>query len=265
MTTEVSLVLGLRGADRMPLPDGTQTVVEVQDRATRRVAARRAEVHTSTAHIGGLEPHRVYVVRVWPDKHRGCGKFVRLGSEGATLPFYCPVDPKAVRAIDIAGELFEAEDARSEAGLLNITAKMASTRLPTGSTLDEYVDDVARVEPDRIYFETTVNFREFVNAATDGELFEPALDTLHAPFDDNHVVNGSVKTLDRYGNLQLTFHVGKRLGGLIVEADIDEARGIGHLFQVLRNFLPGVETDPYDVHEILRFYQELDPGYELVL
>ena len=48
-------------------------------------------------------------------------------------------------------------------------------------------------------------------------------------------------------------------------ADIDDAAGLEHLFQVLRNELTGRPTHPYDIHEILIKHQMLDPGYELVV
>ena len=44
---------------------------------------------------------------------------------------------------------------------------------------------------------------------------------------------------------------------------IDDANGIGHVFQVLRNFLTDSDTHPYDIHEILTFHQSLDTLYEL--
>jgi hypothetical protein len=35
------------------------------------------------------------------------------------------------------------------------------------------------------------------------------------------------------------------------------------VFQVLRNQLTNRPTHPYDIHELLHFYQKLDPGYSL--
>jgi hypothetical protein len=50
-----------------------------------------------------------------------------------------------------------------------------------------------------------------------------------------------------------------------VDVDIDDAAGLGHVFQVLRNTLTGRPTHPYDIHEILVSYQQLDPGYRFVV
>ena len=74
----------------------------------------------------------------------------------------------------------------------------------------------------------------------------------------------SFKSFDLYGNLQLTFL--ERAGGeLLVDADIDEAAGLLHLFHVLRNALTSDATHPYDIHEILTFHQALNTGYRLVV
>ncbi|MCI0553639.1 MAG: hypothetical protein L0287_22050, partial [Anaerolineae bacterium] len=51
----------------------------------------------------------------------------------------------------------------------------------------------------------------------------------------------------------------------IVDADIDDANGIGHIFQVAEHELTGSITHPYDIHQILFYYQRIDPGYNLVV
>ena len=40
-------------------------------------------------------------------------------------------------------------------------------------------------------------------------------------------------------------------------AEINVADVLGHIFS-------GVETDPYDIHEILWFFQQLDAEYRLL-
>jgi hypothetical protein len=50
----------------------------------------------------------------------------------------------------------------------------------------------------------------------------------------------------------------------IAEIDIDDAAGLAHVFQVMRNHLTGEPTHPYNIHEILMAHQNLDPGYDLV-
>jgi hypothetical protein len=74
---------------------------------------------------------------------------------------------------------------------------------------------------------------------------------------------GSFKTEDRYGNLQLTFFV--RGDEWLADIDIDDAGGLEHVFQVVRNAVTGRPTHPYDIHQILIAWQQTDPGYELVV
>jgi hypothetical protein len=51
---------------------------------------------------------------------------------------------------------------------------------------------------------------------------------------------------------------------VVAEIDIDDAAGLGHVFQVLRNHFTGKPTHPYNIHQILLVHQQLDPGYDLV-
>ena len=51
----------------------------------------------------------------------------------------------------------------------------------------------------------------------------------------------------------------------VVDMDIDDAAGLAHVFQVLRNALTDRPTHPYDIHQILIAYQRLDPGYSFVV
>jgi hypothetical protein len=85
---------------------------------------------------------------------------------------------------------------------------------------------------------------------------------LHSP-PAGFTAGGSFKTDDSYGNLQLTFW--QSGDNWTADIDIDDAAGLEHVFQVLRNTLSGRPTHPYDIHEILIAHQEIDPGYELIV
>jgi hypothetical protein len=50
-------------------------------------------------------------------------------------------------------------------------------------------------------------------------------------------------------------------GDCVADIDIDDAAGIEHVFQVVKNKLSGNPTHPYNIHEILVGYQHNDPGY----
>jgi hypothetical protein len=58
----------------------------------------------------------------------------------------------------------------------------------------------------------------------------------------------------------LTFFTNNN-GDCVADIDIDDAAGIEHVFQVLKNKLSGNPTHPYNIHEILAGFQHNDPGY----
>jgi hypothetical protein len=97
-----------------------------------------------------------------------------------------------------------------------------------------------------------------------GGSFHEAPEALHTPPKDFQRA-GSFKTGESSGNLQLTFFSSLAPVPLAfkVDADIDDAGGLEHVFQVLRNFLTQTPTHPYDIHQILTFFQALDPLYQL--
>ena len=251
----------LYNASRKPLHDETRVMVQWGEHDLSEVVvpptSYEAAFRFRPEAIG-----RVVKVRAFPVKHRAVGKFVCLRERNEVVALHCPVKPEAVKAVNFEpfhfGD-FEARDIERKVGLRNVWAKMEATKLT------EHVARVVDVRRDRIWFEPDQKLADLVAKATDGVHFEPANATLHSPLEKGFVVCESVKTPDRYGGLQLIFwgRPGERAS--MVEADIDDASGIGHLFQVLRNALPGVSTNPYDIGEILRFHQELDPGYELVV
>jgi hypothetical protein len=67
----------------------------------------------------------------------------------------------------------------------------------------------------------------------------------------------------RRGTWRLTFFA--RGDQWLADIDIDDANGIAHMFQVLRNAITGRPTHPFDVRELLVSYQKLDPGYALIV
>jgi hypothetical protein len=95
----------------------------------------------------------------------------------------------------------------------------------------------------------------------DGDLFRSVNGALHEP-PDGFAPAGSFKTHDAFGNLQLTFF--RKAADWQAEVDIDDAAGLPHVFQVMRNHLTGDPTHPYNIHQILMAHQHLDPGYRLL-
>ena len=147
-----------------------------------------------------------------------------------------------------------------QACLFNITKKSASTPLRDGSTCLDHYKSLIRMEQDRLFIRINPALMEEVE---NSPLFHSVSPALHEPV-PGYTITESFKTLDRYGNLQLTFQRHGTTGGdYLADVDIDDAQGIEHLFQVLRNSISG-PTNPYDIHDILVTDQQLDPGYSFV-
>jgi hypothetical protein len=154
------------------------------------------------------------------------------------------------------------------AGLLNLFAKMRSITLAEGATTGwSYVDTLEQVERDRIHALVQPSLFDQVKRTP---CFAEASGLLHGSMEGFRRVM-SFKTREPFGNLQLTFFAreGDTLPTL-VDADVDDAAGIEHADQVLRNesqkfvrkllggIFPGLpegKTHPYDIHQILIFHQ----------
>jgi len=145
---------------------------------------------------------------------------------------------------------------RRDAVRANIEAKLRHT-VVGGSPLFDLVTEEISVRKDRVFYQVSAEMANVLErtgavGAVSGSLHDPP-----AGFESV----ASYKTPDDRGNLQITlFRRGNRWRA---DVDIDEAAGIRHGFEVLRNHLTGHKTHPYDVHQILVWYQGIDPGYEL--
>lgn len=228
----------------------------------------------------------VYAVQVDPVSYRAAGVFVNVSPGGASLTMTFPVDPAKITQLvaPFAGmrpdgqrmlndtqnllgfpglsgkDLYEALDNIRKAGLLNIIAKASATAMTNGKAVSSYLMHLLELRGDRFHAVVPRELREETKNSAQAGLFYEAPEGLHRPpagFD--HA--GSFKTPDHYGNLQLTFFSNGT--DWVADIDIDDAGGLEHVFQVLRNELTNGTTNPYDIHEILVRYQQIDPGYEL--
>jgi hypothetical protein len=95
--------------------------------------------------------------------------------------------------------------------------------------------------------------------------FQSAPDDLHTPLAGFEKAEGSFKSRDGHANLQVTFMRESASGRLAADIDIDEAAGIGHGFEVIRNALFKNRTNPYLIREFLLaadpVERTLDPAY----
>ncbi|HEV3216054.1 MAG TPA: hypothetical protein VGZ27_10050 [Vicinamibacterales bacterium] len=230
----------------------------------------------------------VYSVQVHPLSYRPVGMFAMVG-DGVDdpAPMVFPVDPVKVTGIDApafttllpdgqrilqastsvknftglsgAGLYDKLDDVR-KAGFLNILQKSNATAFDGGRSVASYFQSLTEMQGDRFFAAVHQDLPDATANSVHSGLFHPVDEALHTPppgFDPA----GSFKTQDLYGNLQLTFFSNGT--DWISDTDIDDAQGILHIFQVVGNWVTGTPTNPYDIHEILVAYQQLDPGYEL--
>ena len=283
------LLIRLRDVGGKPLDDLADVIVSAPQ-SNQTVAVKKDVKATHTVKVTGLVPLTPYLVRVFPARHRPVGQFVRAPAAGsASVQFSLPVDPERVTAVTfpayaeldgraqdilkgsalevpagVAGQaLYEVLPDLAKAGLLNLVAKMARTALPGGTTVLDHLTSLYRLRGDRLFADVATGLRDLVISAVGDGMFRPVSGSLHTP-PPGYQAADSFKTLDPYGNLQVTFFssVSAPLR-FKADIDIDDAGGIAHVFQVLAHTLTGGETHPYDIHEILVFHQLLDPGYRL--
>src|SRR5690606_5498316 len=117
-------------------------------------------------------------------------------------------------------------------GLLNLFAKMSGVAFDDGRTVWSYVSGIFGIRADRIFIDVEPELRERVEEAVPTGRFRPVSGKLHEP-PQGFSRAGSFKSSEPYGNLQLTFFATIEPPlAYKVDADIDDAAGLGHAFQV---------------------------------
>lgn len=235
-------------------------------------------------------PQGVYRIEVDPPAYLPVSQFVNLNASGITdLRLTFPVDTRKIERVEFplfqdlpesvqhllkrsntvlafegttGAALFGAFDDIRRAGLLNITTKAQSALLANGKTVFPQVQQLLEVRGDRFFARVPKELREETKNSVDAGLFRPVDGSLHHP-PAGYSLAGSFKTEDRYGNLQLTFFMNGN--DCVADIDIDDAAGLDHLFQVVRNAITGRPSHPFNIHQILVFHQKLDPGYRFVV
>jgi hypothetical protein len=233
------------------------------------------------------EPQGLYTLEITAPSYRPVARFVTIPASGvkrelvtlpirhdrarAIFPSYDELDERVrgllERSRRVRGHegltgraLYDALSDVARAGLLNIAKKSLATEFKNGADLLPHVTLLDSLG-DRCFVEVPRALIEQMPALVDGELFRPVNGALHeAP--DGLVAAGSFKTADAFGNLQLTFF--QNDAQCRADVDIDDAAGLGHVFQVARNHVSGQPTHPFNIHQILIAHQHLDPGYRLV-
>ena len=284
-----AIVVRVGNAMRQPLDDQMDvSVMSAQTDSTVAVASNVAG--QAPIRFEKLAEGQPYIIKVFPMRHRPVAQFAFAGPEEdpRLVQLYCPLHPDRVRAAKfpeydkVAPELKRVLDCSTvegvngqgeaiyagltplqKAGLFNLFGKMNSFGFDEQRTIWTFVDSVFRVRADRVFANVQPALRDLVKGAVATERFHEAPAKLHTPPPGfGHA--GSFKTQEQYGNLQLTFFVSAAAPLTFkVDADIDDAAGLGHTFQVIRNFLTKGTTHPYDIHQILAFRQEVFLPYDL--
>lgn len=274
---------------RRPLEDEVDVFVEsTQTGAT--VSSLRAVPGDAAIRVEQLTERQTYLVKVFPRRHRPVAQFATAGpdTDPSAVVLHCPLHPDRVRAATFpayagvpaalrhvlevsmmdgaAGPgqaLYDALGNTQKAALFNLFTKMSGVTLAGGTTVWSLVERLSAIRNDRVFADAVPELRDLVHASVDTGLFRPVSSALHDP-PPGFAGAGSFKTAEPYGNLQLTFFLGaSRPTRYKVDADIDDAVGLGHAFQVIRNFVTQESTHPYDIHEILVFHQQSALPYVL--
>lgn len=240
--------------------------------------------------IPGLfgDPQGAYQLDVDAPSYQFVRHFINMKSSGITaMTITLPVDPDKVKSVNFrafssldpaaaallnqSGNVVSFEgkkgkvlydaldiDPIRKAGMLNIFAKTRATGFGNDRNVLSYVQELTEVRGDRFFAVVSKELRSETKNSIDKGLFQEADQSLHHPL-PGFTAQGSFKTADHYGNLQLSFSA--KDDEWRADIDIDDAGGLEHVFQVLRNKLSGKPTHPYNIHEILVQFQQLDPAY----
>lgn len=288
MKKEGMLQLELRDVYGKYLKEKVDVILRNQVRTHNAKASPTASKKITIKGLYG-NPQGLYRIEIDPPSYLPVSRFVNLHAGKATpIQITFPIDSSKIKKVNfrkfdefsegfrtlleksanvfnfpgkIGKGLFNALDNIRRAGLLNIAAKTQATRLSNDKKVFEYIQEIYELRGDRFFALVEKELREETKNSVAEGLFHEVKDTLH------HLPGkftgfsraGSFKTEDAYGNLQLTFFM--KGDKCVADIDIDDAAGLGHVFQVLRNALSGRSTNPYDIHEILVSHQGLDLGY----
>jgi hypothetical protein len=239
--------------------------------------------------IQGLrtEPQGLYILQISAPSYRPISRFVTIPSTGtqrarvalpirhdrakAMFPSYDQLDTRVrgllERSANVRGHagltgkaLYDAMSDVAKAGLLNIAIKSFATAFRDGADLLPHVTLLDALG-DRCFVEVPRALIDQMPQLVDGDIFRPVNGSLHE-LPDGMMAAGSFKTSDAFGNLQVTLFQNDT--HCRADIDIDDAAGLGHVFQVARNHITQQPTHPFNIQQLLIAHQHLDPGYRLV-
>ena len=173
-----------------------------------------------------------------------------------------------LQASNINQAKWDALDKRIRATILNLSAKLLKEATKNGQSLIDSIDSIDQTWLDKKHRErifSLVHNSLLSELRSFPERYQGVPGGLHH-FPPGWTAIGqgnSFKTQDAAGNLQLTFAT-KAEEVFLADLDLDDHKGLKHASDVLKHKITGKDTDPYDIHEILIYFQNLDPGYYLL-
>ena len=142
--------------------------------------------------------------------------------------------------------LYQQMDPQRRACFLNIVKK-ASHEATADNSLAAF-GDLLILRQDRLFARVAAGLPEQLRNAA---MFKSAPGALHEPPPGFSPPIESFKSKDPHANLQITFMTELATGGLAADIDIDEASGIEHGFEVIRNAVFNNRTNPYLIREFM--------------
>lgn len=165
--------------------------------------------------------------------------------------------------LGLAGEaLYDGMGPLRQACFLNIVAK--ARHLPTVDANHlPSIEGMLIARQDRFFARVSSDWPDIL---TGNKRFKSARSTLHTAPDGYLVTEQSFKSVDPFGNLQVTILRHIETGHLAADIDIDKAAGFRHGLEVIGNAVLNNRTNPYAVRELLLATDlvghSLNPGYE---
>jgi hypothetical protein len=128
-----------------------------------------------------------------------------------------------------------------KAGFLNLVAKANRTHFQMAQanspSVVSFIQELVELRGDRFLAIVRPELRSATVNSLHQDLFHEVSEALQTP-PPGFAADRSFKTLDHYGNLQLSFFSSVD-GKVALDMDIDDAQGFDHIFQVVGNFLVG--------------------------
>ena len=158
---------------------------------------------------------------------------------------------------------YDALPAATRANALNLFASAACMLLPNGQTLADALASATprtvlrSVRRDRMMLSVGLDLVTLIRDSVEAGMLDAVPGTLHTP-PPGYVLAFSAKAPDQFLALQATVFQKKRQW--LLELDLDEIGGLSCIFRVQRNGEP-IGLHPCDVHQLLRGYRHIDPGY----